>query len=147
MYLKSEIINSRICLRKFWSHVNSFMPERIKSESPKILSVNNCKISHSTEIAKHFNKYFCNIGKALVDKVDSVNSYDYRSYLPNLISSFMFICPASDSQKSTSLINLIRTKVVDRTEEVLNLLFEFMPEKLQAGLNKGYNLCLQLIKL
>ena len=41
MYLKSEIINSRNCFRKFWSHMNSFMPEKIKSESPKFLSVNN----------------------------------------------------------------------------------------------------------
>ena len=44
MYLKSEIINSRNELRKFWSLMNSLMPKKIKSTSPKYLNVNNCKI-------------------------------------------------------------------------------------------------------
>ena len=65
MYFKSEIINSRNNSRKLWSLMNSLMPERIKSIFLKYLNVNNCKISDSAEIAKHFNKYFCDIGKAL----------------------------------------------------------------------------------
>ena len=45
MYLKSETINSKNDSRKFWSLMNSLMPERIKSASPKFLNVNNCKIN------------------------------------------------------------------------------------------------------
>ena len=65
--------------------------------------INNCKISDSTEIIEHFNKYFCDIGKALADKVDSANSYDYHSYLSNPILSSMFFCPTFDSK----IINII----------------------------------------
>ena len=103
MYLKSEIINSRNDLRKFWSLMNSLIPDRIKSASPKFLNVNNCKIGHSTEIAEHFNKYFCNIGKPLADKIYSINSYDNRSYLLDPISSSIFFCPTLDSE----IINII----------------------------------------
>ena len=39
MYLKPEIIYSRNDSRKFWSFMNSLMPERIKSTSPKYLNV------------------------------------------------------------------------------------------------------------
>ena len=68
------------------------------------MNVNNYKISDSTEIAEHFNKYFCDIGKALVaDKVDSSNSYDYRSYLSDPISSSMFFRPTFDNE----IINII----------------------------------------
>ena len=91
MYLKSEIINSRNDSCKFWSLINSLMPERIKSASPKYLNVNNSIIGDATEIAEYFNKYFCDIGKALTDKVDSVDSYDYRSFhriLYRLLCSF-----------------------------------------------------------
>ena len=45
-----------------------------------------------------FNKYFCNIGKALADKVDSANSYDYRSYSSDPILSSMFFRPTFDSE-------------------------------------------------
>ena len=86
------------------------MPKRIKSAFPKFLYVYNCKTQlklpvkgASTEIAKHFNKHFCNIGKALADKVDFVNSYDNRSYLSDLILSSMFFCSTSDSE----IINMI----------------------------------------
>ena len=79
------------------------MPERIESAFAKFLNVNNCKISDSTEIAEHFNKHFCNIGKALADKVDSVNSYNYHSYLADPISFFMFFRPTFDSE----IINII----------------------------------------
>ena len=72
--------------------MNSLMLKRIKSASSKYLNVNNCKISDSTEIAEHFNKYFCDIGKALADKVDSANSYDHCSYLSDPILSSMFFC-------------------------------------------------------
>ena len=102
MYLKSEIINSRNDSRKFWSIINSFMPERIKSASTKYLNVNNCKISDSTEIAEHFNKYFCDICKTLADKVHSANSYDYRSYLSDPVSSSMLFRPTFD----TEIINI-----------------------------------------
>ena len=79
------------------------MPERIKSASPKYLNVNNCKISDSTKIAEYFNKHFCDIDKALADKVDSANFYDYRSYLSDPISSSMFFRPTFDSE----IINII----------------------------------------
>ena len=61
--------------------MNSLMTKRLKSASSKFLNVNNCKISDSTEIAEHFTKHFCNIGKALADKVDSVNFYDYQVFM------------------------------------------------------------------
>ena len=79
------------------------MPERIKSASPKYLNVNNSIISDATEIAEYFNKYFCDIGKALTDKVDSVNSYNYRSYSSDPISSSMFFRPTFDNE----IINII----------------------------------------
>ena len=79
------------------------MPKRTKLPSPKFWNVNNCKISDSTKIAEHFNKYFCNIGKALADKVDSVTSYDYCSYLLDPLSSSMFFHPTFD----TKIINII----------------------------------------
>ena len=103
MYLKLEIINSRNDSRKFWSLMNSLMPERIKSASPKYLNVNNCQISDSAEIAEHINKYFCDIDKALADKVDSVNSYDHCSYLSDPTSSSMFFRPTFDNE----IINII----------------------------------------
>ena len=106
MFLKSEIINSRNDSRKFWSLMNSLIPERIKSASPKFLNDNNYKISDSTKIVEHFNKHFCNIGKASADKVDSVSSYDYRSYLSYPISSSVFFCSTSDSE-ITNIINLL----------------------------------------
>ena len=71
--------------------MNSLMPERIKSAFQKFLNVNNCKISDSTKIAEHFNKHFCNISKALADKVDCVNSYDYHSYLSVLIVFYVLL--------------------------------------------------------
>ena len=58
MYLKSEIINSRNDSRKFWSLMNSLMPERIKLTFPKFLNVNNCKISDSTKIAQDLINIF-----------------------------------------------------------------------------------------
>ena len=103
MYLKLEIINSNNDSRKFWSLMNSLMSERIKSAPPKYLNFNNCKISDLAEIEEHFNKYFCEIGKALADKVYSVNSYDYCSYLLDSKSSSMFLRPTFDIE----IINII----------------------------------------
>ena len=33
------------------------------------LNVNNCKINDSAAIPEHLNKYFCDSGKALADKI------------------------------------------------------------------------------
>ena len=104
MCQKLEIINSRNDSHKFWSLINSLMPERIKSASSKFQNVNNCKISYSlTAIAKHCNEHFCNNGKALADKTILFILMDYCSYLSDPISFSMFFCPTSDSE----IINII----------------------------------------
>ena len=44
------------------------------------------------------NTFVICIGKALADKIDYLNSYDYRSYLSDPISSSMLFRPTLDSE-------------------------------------------------
>ena len=49
---------------------------------------NNKKISESKEIADHFNKYFCNIGKKLSDKIRPPINEEIK--LPSMNSKSIF---------------------------------------------------------
>ena len=49
---------------------------------------NNKKISDSKEIAEHFNKYFCHIGKKLSDKIRPPINEEIK--LPPMNSKSMF---------------------------------------------------------
>ena len=57
-------------IKSMWNVINQKIGKNNKKKNNiNCIIENNKKISDSKEIAEHFNKYFCNIGKKLNDKI------------------------------------------------------------------------------
>ena len=88
-YDKKLIESSMINIKSMWNVIN----QKIGKNSKKKNNINyiiesNKKISDSKEIAEHFNKYFCNIGKKLSDKVRA--PINEKIKLPSINSKSIF---------------------------------------------------------
>ena len=69
-YDKKLIESSMNNIKSMWNVINQKIGKNSKKENNiNYIIENNKKISDSTEIAEYFNKYFCNIGKKLSDKI------------------------------------------------------------------------------
>ena len=57
-------------------------------------------------MAEEFNKYFGEIGKSLADKINDLNKNAYIKYLPERLSSSLFLNPSNLNE----VCNAIRSK-------------------------------------
>ena len=68
-YDKKLIESSMNNIKSMWNVIHQKIGKMSKKQNNiNHIIENNKKISDSKEIAEHFNKYFCNIGKKLSDK-------------------------------------------------------------------------------
>ena len=60
---------------KLWKTINNLLPSKLSNLSaPKVIKVSDVKVDNSTDIANHFNEFFCKIGQSLVDKVNHASN-------------------------------------------------------------------------
>ena len=85
---KSNYFNKQLCkyqnnVKKTWDVIKEVIGTT-KSNShslPKRLVVNNVEIIDKNKIAKHFNKYFANVGPNLASKISKSNNKNFESFL------------------------------------------------------------------
>ena len=75
-----------------------------KKNSSNYIIENNKKISDSNEIAKHFNKYFCNIGKKLSDKIRPPINEEIK--IPSMNSKSIFFQPTNQNEIKNIINNM-----------------------------------------
>ena len=61
-------------------------------------------------MAEEFNKYFSKIGKSLVDKINILHKNAYISYLPERLSSSLFLNPTTPNEVCNVIRSLKGTK-------------------------------------
>ena len=91
-------------MRKFWSLINSIIPEKTKQTAPNFLNVNNTKINDPIQIAECFNNHFSTIGKVSANKLASSSNNDFLTYLSNQVSSSIFLYPTNTTE-ITRIVN------------------------------------------
>ena len=64
------------------------------------------KIENKTQIAKHFNEYFANIGKNLADKIKYKGPKDYSTYLNDNILSQFHLTEINETQLEEIILSL-----------------------------------------
>ena len=67
---------------KLWKTINNLLPSKLSNSSaPKIIKVGDVEVDNPTDIANHFNEFFCKIGQSLVDKVNRAGNKNPIKYL------------------------------------------------------------------
>ena len=80
------------------STIGSLLPSKNKS-SNNPSNGNNCSYkSQQQEKPENFNNFFCSIGKNLAQKISTLPSDRFKSYLKNRVSSSMFLEPPNISE-------------------------------------------------
>src|SRR5690349_24794543 len=64
---------------------------------------------NQSEIAKHFNDFFSEIGKKLSSNFDSAHSNNYRHYLPETSQHSLFLAPTTNNEVFNALLALKKT--------------------------------------
>ena len=54
---------------KLWKTINNLLLSKLSNLSaPKIIKVGDVEVNNPTDIANHFNEFFCKIGQSLVSR-------------------------------------------------------------------------------
>ena len=86
-----------------WNVINKKIGKNSKKKNNiNYIIENNKKISDSKEIAEHFNKYFCNIGKNLTDKIRPPINEEIK--LPSMNSKSIFF-QSTNQNEIKNIIN------------------------------------------
>ena len=84
--------------RKIWKTIGSLLPSKNKSSNNPSNS-NNCSYkSQLQEKPENFNNFFCSIGKNLAQKISTLPTNRFKSYLKNRVSSSIFLEPPNISE-------------------------------------------------
>ena len=98
-YYKNLLSETKSNIKKLWDVFGSIINPNKKKRANKVkeLFVDGKSVNDDQEIANHFNKYFCSIGKNLANKIQC-NNLNYEKYLkdPNLNS--FFINPVNEEE-------------------------------------------------
>ena len=70
-----------------------------------VIKVGDVKVDNSTDIANHFNEFFCKIGQSLADKVNRAGNETPIEYLNNRINESVFLTP-TNFQEISRIISL-----------------------------------------
>ena len=76
------------------------------SSGPKVIKVGDVKVDNPTDIANHFNKFFCKIGQSLADKVNRAGNENPIKYLNNRINESIFLTPTNFQEISRIISSL-----------------------------------------
>ena len=74
--------------------MNNLLPSKLSNSfTPKVIKVGrpNVKVDNPTDIANHFNEFFCKIGQSLADKVNRAGNENPIKYLNNRINESVFL--------------------------------------------------------
>ena len=122
-----------------WNMINQKIGKNSrKKNNINYIIENNKKISHSKEISEHFNKYFCNIGKKLSDKIRPPINEVIK--LPSMNSKSIFF-QSTKQNKIKNIINNMENKNGGNDNinaKTLKILVEFLVDPLTYI----FNLCI-----
>ena len=94
--------------RKLWKTINNLLPSKLSNSSaPKVIKVCDVKVDNPTDIAKHFNEFFCQIGQSLADKVNRAGNNNQIKYLNNRIYESVFLTP-TNFQEISKIISSVK---------------------------------------
>ena len=92
---------------KLWKTINNLLPSKLSNSSgPKVIKVGNVKVDNPTDIANHFNEFFCKIGQSLADKVNRAGNENPIKYLNNRINESIFLTPTNFQEISRIISSL-----------------------------------------
>ena len=92
-------------IKSMWNVINKKIGKYSKKKNNiNYIIENNKKISDSKEIAEHFNKHFCNIGKKLSDKIRPPINEEIKLSLMN--SKSIFFQPTNQNEIKNIINNM-----------------------------------------
>ena len=92
---------------KLWQTINNLLPSKLlNSSTPKVIKVGDVKVDNPTDIANHFNEFFCKIGQSLADKVNREGNENPIKYLNNRINESVFLTPTNFQEISKIISSL-----------------------------------------
>ena len=114
IYYKNSFDSKIHGAKELWKQINNLYSFNSKNTSRQShvakLLINNNVITNNDDIAQHFNDYFCNVGKSLVDKLASTPlNRSFRDYLPRPISN-SFVCEHISHIEMYNIINKLSTR-------------------------------------
>ena len=122
--------------KKLWEIINSKVGKKIKSNvTIDYIKVDNVKISNKMEIANIMNKYFCEIGQKLSEKIDKPIQTEIS--LPKMNKNSMFVNP-TNAYEVTNIINSLKLKSggVDKINaKTLKIICKYIAEPLSHIIN------------
>ena len=81
---------------KLWKTINDLLSSKLSNSSAsKVIKVGVLKVDNPTDIANHFNEFFCKIGQSLAYKVNRAGSENSIKYLKNRINESVFLTPTN----------------------------------------------------
>ena len=77
--------------------INNLLHSKLSNSSaPKVIKVGDVKVDNNpTDIANHFNEFFCKIGQSLANKVNRAGNENPIKYLKNRINESVFLTPTN----------------------------------------------------
>ena len=92
---------------ELWKTINNLLPSKLSNSSaPKVIKVSDVKVDNPTDIANHFNEFFCKIGQSLADKVNRAGNKNPIKYLNNRINESVFLTPTNFQEISRIIFSL-----------------------------------------
>ena len=92
LYYQDEHFRNKSNQRKMCNVIKTLIHTTSKkAKLPKKISVEQCTIRESEQIASIFNEFFSNIAKNLANKMSVKNQPCHSRYLPSLVLSSMFL--------------------------------------------------------
>ena len=111
LFYHNKFESSKNDAYKTWNTIKSLISTRkVESPTPNKLKLKNTFTANHATMAEEFNKYFSEIGKSLADKINNVNKNDYINYLPERLSSSLFLNPTTPNEVFKVICSLKDTK-------------------------------------
>jgi exonuclease III len=139
-YFKREFTKYSNDIKKTWETVNDVMNKaKQNKEFPNYFNHKNNKLTDPTDIAKHFNDFFINIGPELANSIDTANKRPFLDYLKNnnINSQFSFKT-VSESDVSKIIKNLKNKKSMGH-DNISSILLKIGSEFLISPITKTIN--------
>ena len=107
LYFSKEFETMSNNNHKLWKTINNLLPSKLSNSSaPNVIKVGDVKVDNPSDIANHFNEFFCKIGQSLIDKVNRAGNEDPIKYLNNRISESVFLTPTNFQEISRIISSL-----------------------------------------
>ena len=104
LYYQDELFKNKSNQRKTWGVIKTLIHTTSKkAKLPNKISAEQCTICEPEQMASIFNEFFSNIGKNLANKISAENQPCPSQYLPNPISSSMFL----ENPRPNEVFNII----------------------------------------